>query len=126
MRQLTGPDTYEVIPFLKEDAVQNDRYTVYLGGPGGPWRYVQCDNGETENCLVITDSFGLTVIPYLTYNYGQVHYYDARYYDRATLGYTVAEMIAKYEIQDIYLIVADFHAFNSDFVIGSINRHLHG
>ena len=125
-RQITGKDTYEVIPFLKEDAVWNDRYTVYLGGPGGPWRYVECDNAETENCLVVTDSFGLTVIPYLTSNYKQIHYYDARYYDPYTVGYSVAEMIEKYEIQDIYVIVADFHCFESGFLMTSVNGHLHG
>jgi hypothetical protein len=125
-RQITGKDEYTVIPFLKEDAIWNDRYTVYLGGPGGPWRYVECDNEETENCLVVTDSFGLTVIPYLTYNYKQVHYYDARYFNRYTVGYSVAEMIEKYQIHDIYVIVADFHSFNSGFVMSSVNGHLHG
>lgn len=125
-RKITAPDQYEVIPFLDYDAKQNDRYTVYLGGPGGPWRYVQCDNDETENCLVITDSFGLTVMPFLTHNYNQVHYYDARYYDRNTVGYTVAEMIEKYNIQDIYVIVADFHSFSSNFLIGNVNKHLNG
>lgn len=125
-RKITGPDTYEVIPFLDFNAKQNDRYTVYLGGPGGPWRYVQCDNDETENCLVITDSFGLTVMPFLTYNYNQVHYYDARYYNRNTVGYTVAEMMEKYNIHDIYVIVADFHSFSSNFLIGNVNKHLNG
>ncbi len=125
-REITGKDEYKVIPFLKEDAAWNDRYTVYLGGPGGPWRYVECDNGETENCLVVTDSFGLTVIPYLTSNYKQIHYYDARYFNRWTVGYSVAEMIEKYQIQDIYVIVADFHSFNSGFVMSSVNGHLNG
>ena len=125
-RKITGPDQYEVLPFLDFDAKQNDRYTVYLGGPGGPWRYVQCDNDETENCLVITDSFGLTVMPFLTHNYNQVHYYDARYYNRATVGYTVAEMMEKYNIHDIYVIVADFHSFSSNFLIGNVNKHLNG
>lgn len=125
-RKITGKDQYRVVPFLKEDAVQNDRYTVYLGGPGGPWHYVECDNEQEENCLVVTDSFGLTVIPYLTQNYKQVHYYDARYYDRDAVGYTVAEMIEKYQIHDIYVIVADFHSFDSGFVISSVNNHLNG
>lgn len=123
-RQITGPDAYKVIDFLDLNASSNDRYAVYLGGPGGPWRYVQCDNGETENCLVITDSFGLTVIPYLTYNYNQIHYYDARYYDYSTVGCTVAEMIEKYNIHDIYVIVADFHTFKSGFLMTDANRHL--
>jgi len=123
-RQITGRDEYKVIDFLDMNAKSNDRYAVYLGGPGGPWRYVQCDNEETENCLVVTDSFGLTVIPYLTYNYNQVHYYDARYYDYGTVGYTVAEMIEKYDIHDIYFIVADFHTFTSGFLMTNANYHL--
>lgn len=123
-RQLTGPDTYQVIDFLHFDAVSNDRYTVYLCGPGGPWRYVECDNGQTENCLVVTDSFGLTVIPFLTTNYKQIHYYDARYFDSSITGGSVSEMIEKYQIHDIYVIIADFHSFNSSFLIGQVNHHL--
>ncbi len=123
-RKITGPDSYEVMDFLDFNAKQNDRYTVYLGGPGGPWRYVECDNGETENCLVVTDSFGLTVMPFLTQNYKQVHYYDARYYNQSTVGYTVAEMIEKYDIHDIYVITADFHTFNSGFLISTVNNQL--
>lgn len=123
-RQLTGPDTYEVIDFIKLDAVANDRYTVYLGGPGGPWRYVECGNEETENCLVVTDSFGLTVIPFLTQNYKQIHYYDARYFNKNITGGSVADMIEKYNIHDIYVIIADFHSFNSGFLISDVNYHL--
>lgn len=123
-RRITGPDAYEVMDFLDFDAVRNDRYTVYLGGPGGPWRYVECDNGETENCLVITDSFGLTVIPFLTSNYKQIHYYDSRYYKESKVGYTVAEMMEKYNIHDVYVIVADFHSFSSDFIINKANWNL--
>lgn len=123
-RKLTGPDTYEVIDFIKLDAIANDRYTVYLGGPGGPWRYVECDNGETENCLVVTDSFGLTVIPFLTQNYKQIHYYDARYFNKTIAGGSVADMIAKYNIHDIYVIIADFHSFSSGFLINDVNYHL--
>lgn len=123
-RRIIAPDEYEVIPFLNLEASANDRYTVYMSGPGGPWRYVVCDNDETENCLVITDSFGLSVIPFLTYNYKEVHYYDPRFYNGSTVGYTVTEMIQNNNIQDIYVIVADFHTFNSSFLIGTANYQL--
>ena len=123
-REITGKDQYKVIDFLDMNASPNDRYAVYLGGPGGPWRYVECGNEETENCLVVTDSFGLTVIPFLTGNYKQVHYYDARYYYKAAVGYSVAEMIEKYNIHDIYVIIADFHSFNSGFLMNTANWHL--
>lgn len=124
-REITSPDQqYRVIDFLNLNAHKSDRYAVYLSGPGGPWRYVQCDNDQTENCLVVTDSFGLTVIPYLTSNYNQIHYYDARYFYPGKVGYSIEEMIELYDIQDIYVIVADFHSFNSEFLISTANYHL--
>ena len=125
-RKITGVDTYEVMDFLDFNANSNDRYAVYLGGPGGPWRYIQCENEETENCLVVTDSFGLTIMPFLTGNYNQIHYYDARYFNKYIVGCSVAEMIEKYEIHDIYVIVANFHTFDSGFLMGDANAHLHG
>ena len=123
-RKITGRDTYELMDFLDFDANPSDRYTIYLSGPGGPWRYMECDNEQTENCLVLTDSFGLTVMPFLTQNYKQVHYYDPRYFDEDTVGYTVAEMIEKYEIQDIYVVVGNVHCFDSGFLISNANSQL--
>ena len=125
-RRVTAPDEYKLIDFLNFNAKKNDRYTVYLGGPAGPWTYAACDNGETENCLVITDSFGLGYIPFLTANYAQVHYYDPRYYEEKPVGYSVAEMIEMYDIQDIYVVVGDLHSFGSGFLTTSANSQLGG
>lgn len=123
-RRTTGKDEYKLIDFLNFNAKKNDRYTVYLGGPAGPWTYAECDNGETENCLVITDSFGLGYIPFLTCNYRQVHYYDPRYYEHKTVGYSVSEMIEMYDIQDIYVVVGDLHSFESSFLLTNAKKQL--
>lgn len=123
-RRTTAPDEYKLIDFLNFNARANDRYTVYLGGPAGPWTYAQCDNGQEENCLLITDSFGLGFLPFLTANYGQVHYYDARYFNQALTGGNVAELMAKYNIQDIYVVVGDLHSFNSAFLLTDVNNQL--
>lgn len=125
-RRITQGDDYKLIDFLNMDAKANDRYTVYLGGPAGPWTYAEVDNAETENCLVLTDSFGLSFVPFLTGNYKQVHYYDPRYYDEAAVGHTVAEMIEKYDIRDIYVVVGDLHCFESSFLITKANKQLFG
>ncbi len=123
-RRVTGKDTYTLIDFLDFDAAENDRYTVYLGGPAGPWTYTESENGESENCLVLTDSFGLGFIPFVTTGYKQVHYYDPRYFDQETVGYTVAEMIEKYQIRDIYVVIGDLHSFDSGFIISTAQRQL--
>jgi hypothetical protein len=53
-----------------------------------------------------------------------VHYYDPRYFNQEAVGYTVAQMIEKYEIQDIYVVVGDLHSFDSSFIITSANKQL--
>jgi hypothetical protein len=123
-RRIVSGDQYTLINFLDYNARANDRYTVYLGGPAGPWTYAECENGETENCLVITDSFGLSFVPLLTTNYKQVHYYDARYFDYNKVGATVSEMMEKYNIQDIYVVVGDLHSFDSNFIVSMVNSQL--
>ncbi len=123
-RRITSGDEYKVIDFLDFDARANDRYTVYLGGPAGPWTYAKCNNGETEKCLVITDSFGLGFIPFLTANYGEVHYYDTRYFNSQLCGGSVAELMEKHGIQDVYVVVGDLHSFNSGFLLSNANTQL--
>ena len=113
-----------MIPLLDMNAKQSDRYSIYLGGSAGPWSYVASDNGKTENCLVITDSFGLPFVPMVSTNYGQVHYLDTRYYSKSTVGYTVAEMMEKYNITDVYVIVGDLHSYGSSFITYDLSDQL--
>ncbi len=123
-RRTTHKDEYKLIDFLNFNARKNDRYTVYLGGPAGPWTYAECNNDKEENCLLLTDSFGLGYLPFLTANYKQVHYYDPRYFNKDDVGYSVAEMMEKYNIQDVYVVVGDLHSFNSGFLSTSANKQL--
>lgn len=124
--RLVSKDEFKEIAYLDMDARANDRFCVYLGGPAGPWTYAECDNGQTDNALVICDSFGLDFIPHVLNNYKQVHYYDPRFYDYDSVGYTVAEMIEKYEIKDIYVVIGDLHSFESELIISDANTQLHG
>lgn len=123
-RRVTAPDEYKVIPLLNEYAAANDRYTVYLGGPAGPWSYIVGDNGLEENCLVICDSFGLAFVPMISTNYHETHYLDPRYYNYQTVGCTVQEMIEKYGITDVYVVVGDLHSYSSDFIITQLSGQL--
>lgn len=123
-RRIDGWDSYHLIDFLDFNALSNDRYTVYLGGPAGPWTYAVCDNGIERNCLVVCDSYGLAFVPMVTQNYGQVHYYDPRYYDYDTVGYTVKEMIDKYKISDVYVVIGDLHSYDNDFMLYQASSQL--
>lgn len=124
VRRIVSRDTYKEIPFIDLNAKSSDRFTVYLGGPAGPWTIIENDNGETENCLILMDSFGLDFVPFLCMNYHQVHYYDPRYFNAKAVGGNISDMINKYDIRDIYVIVGDLHCFDHDFLITQANKQL--
>lgn len=124
LRRIDGVDSWHEIPMLDFNAASTDRFTIYLGGPAGPWSYVECENGIARKCLVICDSFGLSFVPQICMNYGEVHYLDPRYYDYWTVGYTVKEMIENYGISDIYVVLGDVHSYNSDFILYQLSEQL--
>jgi hypothetical protein len=114
--RVTAPGETRIIPLINENARANARYTVYLGGPAGPWSILRSDNGKTENCLVLTDSFGLAFVPLLAGQYREVHYYDPRYFNAASAGGSVRELMELYDIKDVFVVVGDLHSFSSDFI----------
>lgn len=123
-RRIDGVDSYHEIPLIDYEAAWNDRYTVYLGGPAGPWTYAVCDNKIERKALVICDSYGLAFVPQLLANYGEVHYLDPRYYDGSIVGYSVKEMIEKYGISDVYVVIGDVHAYNNSLILEELSYEL--
>ena len=63
-------------------------------------------------------------MPFLTANYKQIHYCDPRYFDAKKAGGTIAELIEKYEIQDVYVVVGAIHSFNSSVLLSDLNKGL--
>ena len=120
-RRLGGDGVFYDAPLLDENARGNDRYTVYLGGPG-PWSVIESDNGTGRNCLVLCDSFGLAFVPMLAEQYEEVHYYDPRYFNAYTAGGSLSELIEKYEITDCYVVAGDLHCFGSDFFAQTVGQ----
>ena len=115
--RFTTATEYEQIPLICEDASPRDRYTVYLGGPAGNLTLVERLDAPEEgkkSCLVITDSYGLCVAPMLAEVYDQVLIYDARYYLKSQMG-SVSSLADTYAVQDIYLILGEFHAFDESY-----------
>ena len=116
-------ETYSEIPLIKTDAHARDRYTVYLGGPGNLAVIERTDagDGEKKTCFVITDSYGLCTAPFFAEVYDRVIVYDPRYYKKAQMG-SVADLIEKNEVMDIYVIVGDSHALSEDGYFASCNN----
>ena len=101
-------------------------YMAFLGGTQGPWRRFETGVDCGRSCLVIGDSFSNCFVPFLTPYYETVHATDVRdaYYDGAHASWTISEYIAKYGIDDVYLILSTASGVNTDYLIESLLKYL--
>ena len=116
-------ERYKEISFLDRNASARDRYTVYLGGPGNLAVIEQTDagDGDRKTCLLITDSYGLCAVPFFVEAYERVLLYDPRYYSKGKMG-SVSDLVERYGVKDIYMIIGDSHAFNDDTFFSACNN----
>ena len=103
-----------------------NNYMAFLGGTQGPWRRFETGVDCGRSCLVIGDSFSNAFIPFLTPYYETVHVTDVRgdYYDGAHATWTISEYIAKYGIDDVYLVLSTASGVNTDYLIESLLKYL--
>lgn len=65
----------------------SNTYGVYIWGDNPVTKIVNTEGKNGRKILVVKDSFGNALVPWLVNNYDQVHAIDFRYYDGNVAGY---------------------------------------
>lgn len=101
-------------------------YTCFMNGSREPWRKIVTGAGTGRKALVICDSFGNAFTPYLLAYYDEVHMCDFRYgyYDRTEAGGYIKDNIAKYGIDDVYIIISTANDLRKDNSIKYFRQYL--
>lgn len=73
------------------------KYYVFLYGDNALTEIINHDIPEGKNCVVIKDSFGNPLVPFLTQNYHKVYALDFRHYRTMNLQ----SFVEAYEIDDV-------------------------
>ena len=89
---------------IRGDVIYNEenssayvKYSAFIWGDNPYSVITNYDMEEGESCLLIKESFGNALAPFLTYNYKYVYILDYRY------GYsTAAALVDKYGITDVF------------------------
>ncbi len=104
----------------------SNAYRAYLDGDSAIWmRYV---TGFTtgKKALVIGDSFCNAFLPYLLPYYDEVHKVDARYYEPADNGGTMAQLLEQYGIDDVFIVLSESNGVAFPTSKTKLERALHG
>lgn len=111
--KLTAKDTYKEVPLI--DYNKGVEHGIYLGGNLGPLTVLRSEAGTGRKALLIKDSFGLIPSIYFSAHYDEFYLIDSRFFKKATVGYSVPQLIKEYCIDDIYFIVSDINGHGRDF-----------
>ena len=99
-------------------------YLVFLGGTSGPYRVLEGGYHTGRNMLMVCDSFGNSIAPFLMPYYDDVYMVDFRedYYTRQDAADGVKEYIRRLKINDIYIVLCDTNGIGSMY----LNQYLPG
>lgn len=93
---------------------KKDKYSIFLNGNNPLVKITNNKNRNDKKLLVIKDSFANALVPFLTYNYSEVHVIDPRYYKLS-----ISEYIDKSNITDV-LFLYNINTLDKDTGIYSI------
>ncbi len=99
------------------DMTQDD-YKVFLGGTHGPYRVLDGGYHTGQNVLMVCDSFGNAMAPFLMPYYDSVYMVDFRdsYYTREDAQGSVSDYVRRCGITDIYVVLSESDGIATQFV----------
>ena len=117
--RVSNIDKLEKIPFMDYNKAVT---SAYLHGNILPWKKVVTGFHTGRKALVIGDCFDLSMTPFLLPYYDEVHKTDIRYkiFSKKNLGTTVADMIERNSINDIYLVFSEANDINSETLLKAL------
>ena len=89
-------------------------YTMYLGGAKGPYRLFETGFHTGRRALMISDSYGFSMMYYLFPYYDSVLQTDLRSanYGKGGVGASIRRYLQEYEVDDIYLVTCHWTSIN--------------
>ncbi|MPM07379.1 hypothetical protein SDC9_53685 [bioreactor metagenome] len=110
-------NTYRKSELKVIDTDQTD-YKIFLGGTHGPYRVLDGGYHTGRNMLMVCDSFGNAIAPFLMPYYDSVYMVDFRdeYYSKEAAQGGVAEYIRRCGIQDIYVVLSESEGVGTLFI----------
>jgi hypothetical protein len=83
---------------------QGDKYLIFCSTGGATWSVVKTDVKNGKKILVVKDSFGNAMVPFLLPHYEEIYIIDARFYNKAYTGMNITEFIRFYDIRDVVML----------------------
>jgi len=93
----------------------SSKYNTFIGGDNPYTHIVNNDLSDGSSCVVIKESFGNALIPFLIPHYQDIHVIDYRYYKQS-----IVDFCKNNQIQDV-LFINNISATRSESLVGKMD-----
>lgn len=90
---------------------ENSKYMTFLSGDHALCEITNNDLPDAPNCVLVKDSYGNALAPYLTMNYHNVYVVDFREYSKMD----IQKFIDEYDIDDVIMLIQTGAAQDSTY-----------
>ena len=99
----------------------------YLYGNLHPWHTIITGAHTGRNAMIFGDCFNLSFSTFLLPYYDELHFTDVRYglFDGEGIGTSVADMMQRNSIDDVYMVFSEAHGVNSQTLLYALPDHLY-
>lgn len=94
----------DVIDLKYKDDI-NNKYLAFISTGGATWSVIKTDVQNGKKILVIKDSFGNALVPFLLPHYEEIYVVDSRFYSINVTGKTITEFIADHGINELLFVI---------------------
>lgn len=104
------------------------KYLTFISSGGATWSKVKTDNQNGKKIMVVKDSFGNMLVPFLVPHYEEIYVVDSRFYSINLTGKNIVEFVKDNGINEvlfcIYMEDVNWHKFMSgvENMLGSENK----
>ena len=83
---------------------KTDKYLVFISSGGGTWGVIKTEVKNGKRILVLKDSFGNALVPFLLPHYEEIYIVDSRFYSAAAAGKDILQFIRDNRINEVLFI----------------------
>lgn len=94
----------DVIDMKYADQISN-KYLTFISSGGGTWSVIKTDVHNGKRIMVIKDSFGNALVPFLLPHYEEIYVVDARFYSIKATGKTIVEFAHDKGIDELLFVI---------------------
>ena len=111
-----GTDLYEMDIYYEYIEDSSSLYSTFICGDSSLFIEYNDDNKNGKKIAVVKESYGNAFVPYLTYNYEEVHVIDSRYFESS-----IKEYMQENGINEI-IFVNNTMSSNNPFMVDGIRE----